>query len=566
VSGAVAYVENKNPVLVAPDATVVDSDSSTFNHGTLYVYNALNYEAADLINIRSDGQGPGQVSVNAYQVSYGGKVVGAIAHATEAGRGNWPLIVKFTTTSTAEAVQAVVRHVQFQNRSDGPKSAPRHITFDLTGEFVSTTHIYKTVDGQSLSLVVNKPADWKASDKRPAIVITSNWFHDTNSRFDEYCRYLASRGMVCVQVAVRTIPSEGTTPPDVCIMDAKSAMRWVRARATQLGIDPYRIAAAGPSSGGQVAAASAMINGLNDPSDNLKVSAKANALLLINPTIDNGPDGGWGYMHTGDRYPELSPAHNIDSKDPPTALFFGDHDRDVPFTTVQRFVSNMQNAGVRCDLTVFPGQDHGFWNPEIANQQYYYDVLLGFDKFLGSLGWLAGSPTLPLPPSYSVATHATGSEDLPQVSASVVPINDAPVLDAALNPTFNAVAKNATDPSGSRVSRLLIGVSDVDLGAKKGIAITAASDMYGTWQFSLNGGGTWTNVGVTSESAARLVPGFAQIRFFPKTNFSGQVKLYYRAWDQTEGNPGELFDLRSKLGGTHAFSLVSDSAALTVQS
>lgn len=36
-------------------------------------------------------------------------------------------------------------------------------------------------------------------------------------------------------------------------------------------------------------------------------------------------------------------------------------------------------------------------------------------------------------------------------------------------------------------------VSDPDAGALRGIAVTAASDFRGTWQFSLNGGATWQN-------------------------------------------------------------------------
>jgi acetyl esterase/lipase len=565
-SAEISFTENAAPVLVAPSATVTDSDSSNFNHGTLTIFNAVNGEASDLVNIRSDGRGPGQVNIDAYRVNYGGTQIGSIAEFNVAGHGTNPLIVKFNSHATAAAVQAVVRHVQFQNLGDGPSSSPRQLTFDLTGQFVSTRHVYKTVGGQSLSLVVNKPWDWKASDRRPAIVIMSNWFHSTNSRFDEYCRYLASRGMVCIQVEARTIPVDGTDPPDICIMDCKSAMRWVRAHAVQLGINPYRIAAAGPSSGGQLAAASAMINGVNDPSDNLHVSAKANALLLINPVIDNGPDGGWGYKQTGDRYRELSPAHNISHDDPPTILFFGDHDRDVPFSTVQRFHANMLNAGVRCDLVVFPGQDHAFWNPDMANQEYNYKVLRGFDKFLTSLGWLSGPATLPLPPSYAVATHAVGSENMTQVTAKVVGVNDAPLLNVALNPILNGVTKNAANPSGTPVANLLVGVTDPDLGAKQGVAITSVASTFGTWQFSLNGGKSWIDIENPSESAAMLVPGYALIRFIPKSNFSGQVKLSYRAWDQTQGSSGGTMDLQGSLGGTNAFSLAAESATLTVQS
>ena len=43
--------------------------------------------------------------------------------------------------------------------------------------------------------------------------------------------------------------------PSVCLVDTKTAMRWVRANAKKFGIDPNRIAAAGSSAGGHLASA-----------------------------------------------------------------------------------------------------------------------------------------------------------------------------------------------------------------------------------------------------------------------------------------------------------------------
>src|SRR5690606_17083148 len=66
-----------------------------------------------------------------------------------------------------------------------------------------------------------------------------------------------------------------------CVIDAKAAMRWIRAHAAKLGIDPNRLAAAGGSAGGHLAAAVATLPD-HDAADR-SVSTVPNALALFNP-------------------------------------------------------------------------------------------------------------------------------------------------------------------------------------------------------------------------------------------------------------------------------------------
>ena len=55
----------------------------------------------------------------------------------------------------------------------------------------------------------------------------------------------------------------------------------------------------------------------------------------------------------------------------------------------------MEKAGSRCDLFVYEGQGHGFFN--YRNKQMYYNTVLETDKFLIDLGYLTGEPTLQMP-------------------------------------------------------------------------------------------------------------------------------------------------------------------------
>jgi acetyl esterase/lipase len=210
--------------------------------------------------------------------------------------------------------------------------------------------------------------------------------------------------MVCIRTTGRTVPLNTTTAPDAPAQDIKSAMRWIRSHAAELGIDPNRIAIAGASAGGQLAAVSAMINGLNDPSDDLSVSAKANALLMFNGIVDTGPNGGWGYNRVGNRYREFSPAENVSPDDPPTFNVSGTADKTMPVNTVRRFEDRLQAAGVRTDFHYYIGLEHGFMNHGVHNGRYFYQTLLAADRFLASLGWLHGQPTFSRPAADRVAS------------------------------------------------------------------------------------------------------------------------------------------------------------------
>ncbi len=260
--------------------------------------------------------------------------------------------------------------------------------------FLGETHLYKQVEGRDLRLLVIKPPDWKATDQRPALVLFhgGGWTGGTPTQFNDQATYLAQRGLVCVQVEYRLV-KDIPGPPTNCVRDAKSAMRWVRSHAAELGVDFNRIGAGGGSAGGHLAAFVGMVEGNDDPKDDVKISPKADALVLFNPVFDNGPDGGWGMQRVGDRFKEFSPAHNITPDDPPAIVFLGRNDPLNGVPVVERFQSNMKKVGVRCETRFYDGQAHGFFNGE----PWKTVTLIETDKFLTSLGWLKGAPTLKEP-------------------------------------------------------------------------------------------------------------------------------------------------------------------------
>jgi acetyl esterase/lipase len=193
--------------------------------------------------------------------------------------------------------------------------------------------------------------------------------------------------MLAAEAEYRVRDRHGTTAVE-CVADGKSAVRWLRAQAAELGIDPHRIAAGGGSAGGHVAACTAAITGWDEPGADLQVSARPDALVLFNPAVDPT------LPIFADRFSghasELSPVHHVKSGMPPTIVFHGTEDKVVPFESVERFTRLMTAAGNPCELVPFPGKAHGFYHyGQPPGSESYHAILPAMDRFLTGLGLLA---------------------------------------------------------------------------------------------------------------------------------------------------------------------------------
>ncbi len=253
--------------------------------------------------------------------------------------------------------------------------------------------VYKHASGDDLWIYRFQPEHHDPSaDRRPAVVFFfgGGWNGGSVSQFEKHARYLAQRGIVAFLADYRVKSRQGINP-DACVQDGKSAIRWVRANASRLGVDQERIAAGGGSAGGHVAAATGICNGFEDPNDsNAETSSKADALLLFNPVYDNSPEG-YGHSRVEAHFPAISPAHNITSDDPPTLVFLGSDDKLIPVSTAENFDANLKRAGVTSSLHIYKGQPHGFFN-ERKSRRCFVDTIVKMDQFLTRLGWLQGPP------------------------------------------------------------------------------------------------------------------------------------------------------------------------------
>ncbi|MEM9324109.1 MAG: alpha/beta hydrolase [Bacteroidota bacterium] len=252
---------------------------------------------------------------------------------------------------------------------------------------------YKTIDTTTLYLEVHRPADMQREDTYPALIFFfgGGWRGGDRGHFRRQARYLSKRGLVCFLADYRTF-SKHATDPFESLKDAKSAMRFLRKHAGRWQVDPNRIIAAGGSAGGHLAAATALVRYFDDPADDLTISPVPNALVLFNPVIDNGP-GGYGYERVGEPYRDFSPLHNIRSGAPPTLLLLGTEDALVPVETAEYYRLVMEKVGSRCDLILYEGSKHGFFNYGRDGDRYQ-ETLTASDEFLQSLGYLSRDPVI----------------------------------------------------------------------------------------------------------------------------------------------------------------------------
>jgi len=252
--------------------------------------------------------------------------------------------------------------------------------------------MYKTVGDTKLNLYIFAPAN---PTNAPAIVFFfgGGWHGGSPQQFETHCRHLAQRGMVAITADYRVKSRQNARPVDG-VADARSAIRWVRAHAAPLGVDPNRIAAGGGSAGGHLAAGTAFIREFDAADEDKNIPAEPNALVLFNPVLVLAPLAGLNLDKSfGARVPEerlgtkpehLSPAHHITRNAPPTIIFHGRADTTVPFATAAAFAAKMKEAGNRCELVGFEGQSHGFFNREPFRSR----TLAATEEFLGSLGWI----------------------------------------------------------------------------------------------------------------------------------------------------------------------------------
>lgn len=251
--------------------------------------------------------------------------------------------------------------------------------------------IYKKVDDRELRLDIFEPTGLKPGDKRPCFVAIhgGGWTSGSPRSMYVFADHCAKLGMVAVSVQYRLYKAKTPVTVFECVKDARAALRYVRAHAAELGIDPNKIIANGASAGGHLAAATAMFDGVEHADEDMKISCHPNALVLFSPVIDTSLEG-YGNAKIGERWRELSPAHQVRAGLPPTLLFHGDGDTTTPVKGAIIFADEMRRAGNRIEFLSPPGAIHTYMFKDAALHE---ETKQKMDAFFAELGFVkAASP------------------------------------------------------------------------------------------------------------------------------------------------------------------------------
>lgn len=248
--------------------------------------------------------------------------------------------------------------------------------------------IYKKTKETELKLYGYFPADWDASQKRPAIVFFfgGGWTGGRVTQFESQAKHLAGRGMVAFCADYRVKSRHGVSP-DACVEDAKSAIRYVRQNAAKLGVDPGKIISAGGSAGGHIAACTALCPGLDAKDEDASFSSKPNALVLFNPVLSFSEASLSARVGNNAELVKLiSPTQHLTADTPPTWMTFGKEDKLL--AQAEEFLAKSKQLGNRAEIMLVDGVGHGFFN----RPPHTDATTKQMDAFLVSLGCLSPAP------------------------------------------------------------------------------------------------------------------------------------------------------------------------------
>jgi acetyl esterase/lipase len=252
--------------------------------------------------------------------------------------------------------------------------------------------VYKEINGISLEMTMYKP-QVSSNVRLPAIVFFfgGGWVGGDPAQFELQAEYLATRGIVAFCPNYR-VKSRNSTTPFESVMDAKTAIRYLKTHGAEYGIDTSKIVASGGSAGGHLAVCTAVIKNINQETDDLKISSVPKALVLFNPVLDTGKKG-YGREKMDGREFELSPVHHITANVPTTLILHGIDDKTVPYENAVRFNYLMKQQNNKCILVGYKKQAHGFFNYN-KSPKYFKKTLSKTESFLEENGLLRGESWL----------------------------------------------------------------------------------------------------------------------------------------------------------------------------
>lgn len=261
-------------------------------------------------------------------------------------------------------------------------------------------YVYGHRNGVPLTLDVLKPA--KPNGIGVLLMVSGGWKSGTNSFRSWMVAPLLRHGYT-------VLPVYHVSQPEATVMeifdDVSRAVRYIRHRAAEFGVDPKRLGVTGGSAGGHLSLMLATRGGpgpatSSDPIDLQTSEVQAVAifypvtdLLNLGESTENLHDGGppksfvkgFGAQSTNRAVwsvigREMSPIYYLGTNTPPTLIYHGDADTLVPLDQSQRYQARARELGRTVELVVHPGGKHG-WVSMLWDIRTFADW---FDRYLAA--------------------------------------------------------------------------------------------------------------------------------------------------------------------------------------
>jgi len=271
----------------------------------------------------------------------------------------------------------------------------------ITSELIDENYDieYASVNGKSLFLDYYIPEDSTGSE--PVII----WIHGgafcsgTKFQVSSSAIKIAEEGYAVLAIDYR-VCSEAIFPE--VIYDIKSAVRWARQNADDLGFNADKIGVIGSSSGGHYASMLGTSSGHleGDVGDNTDYSSSVQAVVDLygpvnfltmtedcagNCVMDHddstSPESkfiGCGIQDCPDIATEASPQTYITSDDPPFLILHGSDDQTIPIGQSENFHQALLDAGIDSTFITAEGYGHDY----TISIRYHDEIIEFFDSYL----------------------------------------------------------------------------------------------------------------------------------------------------------------------------------------
>ena len=240
--------------------------------------------------------------------------------------------------------------------------------------------------GRDLLCDVYRPPGVEPGAGAPCVVLVhgGSWRQGDRAQLRGYGILLGRAGYVCVAPEYRLL---GEAPWPAAIDDVKAALRWVRASAPSLGVDPSRICIEGNSAGAHLALLAAGTPA--DPSEAVAAVVGIYAPTVFYAADEERTSGSLPFVVLAEHAAadaeaasHASPVRHVSPSYPPTFLAHGTTDTTVPVSASLRMYEALVAAGVPVELHLYAEQPHAFDAQPQFGRQVAAEMLLFLDRYV----------------------------------------------------------------------------------------------------------------------------------------------------------------------------------------